>query len=230
MDAISQLLIFLHVFAGGTTLTTGLLAIILKKGGPIHRQIGKVYFWSMFTIFATAMLMLVLVRFNLFLLVVAIFSFYMSFSGYRVLRRKKLGEQTWIDWSGAIISLIAGIGIFIYGGLGLFGFINIYASALVYLCLFFGFFTAQTAWGDIKIFKKKNLEDKMWWLYHHIQAMVGSFIAAVTAFLVQNGQGLIPFPDFQWLIWVLPAMMGVPIITLWIRKYRRKYQVASELS
>ena len=84
-------MIYSHVFAGASVLLSGLVAMLAPKGGRGHRMAGQLYFWGMFWIFASALLLIGMVRFNIFLLVMGVFSFYLTFSGYRVLKRKGAG-------------------------------------------------------------------------------------------------------------------------------------------
>ena len=85
-----KLLILSHVVAGGLTLVSGLLAAFVgKKGGKLHKQVGNTFFWSMFWIFVSAILIISFVRFSDFLLVIAVFSFYMAF--------RELGTQNQKD-------------------------------------------------------------------------------------------------------------------------------------
>ena len=44
------------------------------------------------------------------------------------------------------------------------------------------------------------------WLRHHITLMCGSYVSFVTAFLVVNFRG-------QWWPWLLPTVIGTPLIT-----------------
>ena len=56
--------------------------LAMVKGGKQHRRWGKIYFWMMACVAATA-LVLGFYRPILFLALLAIFSFYLAFSGYR---------------------------------------------------------------------------------------------------------------------------------------------------
>ncbi|MEN0002960.1 MAG: hypothetical protein AAF798_02405 [Bacteroidota bacterium] len=222
MTALETILIGTHIAAGAAVLASGPMAMLTQKVGNGHRKAGLFYFWGMFTIFASAMLLLTLVRFNLFLLVIGIFSFYLSFSGYRVLKRKLPNQANWLDWGGALLSIVAGIGLFVVGlklipGMG--GSVHL---ALPMLCMLFGFFTFDSARKDVVFFLTKDFDDKIWWKYHHMQAMIGSYIAAVTAFIVQIGGHLAPTWDYQWVLWLLPAAILSPIMGRWIKKEKAK--------
>lgn len=218
-----QALIISHVIAGIASLLLGLAsAFVGKKGGKLHRQLGKIFFWCMFWVFVSAMLIISFVRFNAFLMVIAVFSFYMAFSGYRVLKIKRTMKVEPIDWIAASVTIIFGL---IMLGMGINYLVNSdFSSVLGYLCLFFGFFTAQTGWKNYMGFRKLAEAEKMWWWFAHMSSMSGSLIAAITAFLVQNGRIFGLPSELGWALWVLPAIVGVPIVSYWARKYRNQFK------
>ena len=217
-------LILSHVVAGGTTLLSGIVAAFFgRKGGKAHRLAGNIFFWSMFWIFISAMLIITFVRFNAFLMVIAVFSWYMAFSGQRVLKLRKTMQVEKIDWIAAIITLVSGLS---FIGMGLNAQLqNDWGSVVGYLCFFFGFFTAQTAWLNIKGFKALHKADKMWWWFAHMNLMGGAFIASITAFLVQNGSLFSALGNAGWILWVLPAAIGSPLIAFWANRYRRQFGI-----
>lgn len=220
-----QILIISHVVAGITSLLTGLVAGLFgRKGGKLHRQVGKIFFWCMFWVFVSAILIVSLVRFNAFLMVIAVFSFYMAFSGYRSLKIKKTRKAETIDWAAGIITLLFGLFMI---GMGFNYLVPNFSSVLGYLCLFFGFFTAQNAWENIRMYRRLASADKMWWWFAHMNAMSGSLIATITAFLVQNGE-IFNFPNqLGWMLWVLPTFVGFPIVSYWNRKYKTQFKTGS---
>jgi hypothetical protein len=65
----------------------------------------------------------------------------------------------------------------------------------------------------------KPPKEKMHWWYGHISSMGGSYISAVTAFVVVN----IHLPQFQWVLWVLPGVFGGILIGRTIKKYKVKF-------
>src|SRR5438876_154262 len=56
---------------------------------------------------------------------------------------------------------------------------------------------------------RKKLVYKNYWLLAHIGGMLGSYIGAITAFVVNNS-GIIPLPDIA--LWLGPAFFIVPLI------------------
>ena len=102
--------LYLHIFAGFTALTTGLVPMLAKKGSKTHTTWGKIYFWAMFVVALTA-----LIRFRMdlrliFLSGIAVFSFYNTFTGVRLIHRKSNPKPFLIDWFGAILMIIGSLG------------------------------------------------------------------------------------------------------------------------
>lgn len=224
MELFSKILIISHVVAGSLTLISGLAAAFIgKKGGKLHRQVGQVFYWSMTWIFISALLIISFVRFNFFLLIIAVFSYYMNFSGVRVLKLRHSLKPMWYDWAAAIITILFGLSLF---GVG----INIFATRgtgqmIAYLCLFFGFFTAQTGALNLRGLLKVNRQERMWWWFAHMNSMCGALISSITAFLVQNGEIFNMPNNYSWSLWVLPAFVGIPLMSFWANKYRKQFKL-----
>jgi len=153
---------------------------------------------------------------NIFLLLIAIFSFYLSFSGYRVLARKRpeLGQKaTTLDWSVALVTASTSA---VMLGLGVF---NPNTGALRFNPLFltFGALGAFAAGGDMHKFVRPPKEKYAWFL-SHMSGMVASYIAAVSAFSVVNFSFLPPLVRWLW-----PTAIGAPLLAIWVRSYRKKF-------
>ncbi|MFK7809003.1 MAG: hypothetical protein AB8F74_14455 [Saprospiraceae bacterium] len=218
--SIHEVILGSHVFAGILALLSGLIPMFTKKGGNVHRKSGILFFWSMFWVFFTTITLYLFYNAIFFLLVIGIFSFHMCFTGYRILYRKKAGEHNWLDLAGAYITLVAGIGVEIYA-------VNLILSngfnPLSILSLIFGLFTINNAIADLKMFRMKHQDEKLWWFYHHMSAMCGAYIATVTAFLVNVAGPYVYQYPFGWLIWILPAALGVPGVSFWVKYYKQKH-------
>ena len=64
------------------------------------------------------------------------------------------------------------------------------------------------------------------WFYAHMKSMLGAGIAFHTAFLVFGSRAVLDLSvlgAFNWVPWVLPALIGVTGHRLWERQYRRKF-------
>jgi hypothetical protein len=102
VDVIAAGMLVLHICSGFIALFVAPGAMITRKGSRWHRRWGKTFFWSM-AVVAFSAVVLAAVGADLFLLLVAVFSFYLAFAGYRVLYRKRpdLGQRAdRLDWWG----------------------------------------------------------------------------------------------------------------------------------
>ena len=64
-------------------------------------------------------------------------------------------------------------------------------------------------------------KEKMFWWYDHLGNMIGSYIAAWTAFSVTTLVRV--FPGAGMWMWLWPTMLGVPAIALTIAYYKRRF-------
>jgi hypothetical protein len=70
---------------------------------------------------------------------------------------------------------------------------------------------------------------KGWW-YIHMECMIGVGIAIYTAFFVFGFSRILPNWSNSWqavLFWLLPVVVGVPVTSLWIARYKRKFGEAA---
>lgn len=82
MEPFFKFLLFIHVVAGSIALFTGTINIIRKKGNKQHWLVGRFFFVGMM-INAVAGFIMSILHQNLFLLIIAVFSFYMTATGER---------------------------------------------------------------------------------------------------------------------------------------------------
>jgi hypothetical protein len=218
-----------HVVGAIFSLVVAPVAMITGKGSTTHRRWGKAYFWGMFLTNATALTLLAW-RFNVFLLGVTILSFYAALSGYRVLHRKRplRGHgPIWLDWASAGVTLAAGITLVVWGVLTAFGLIGAWIPSgggqiiFAVLPIVFGLLIANDTITDLRMFRAPST-DPQWWWYYHMERMLGSYTALLTALMVQQVGPHLPF-SVQWIVWVTPAAVGTPLISYWIRHYRSKF-------
>ncbi len=215
MQTFIKILIFLHVFAGCSALITGALAMIYKSQTPKHRIAGKVYFWNMTFIFVSG-LYLAVHRSNLFFIFISFFVYHTLITAYRALKLKGLhkGQQPErIDWA---IEIIAGVanGCFVLFG-GYWYMKGMGADALIPTV--FGLIGSRSVYVNVKRFIQQPI-DPTHWLQTHISGMIGSYIGAITAFLV-NQASHIPIPDV--VLWLAPTAILTPFIVFEIKKVKR---------
>jgi uncharacterized membrane protein len=192
------------------------VALATAKGGKAHRAWGKVYFWAMAGVAATALTLSILLPI-LFLALVAVFSFYASFQAYRVLSQKDMARAqrvSWYDWGAAGFTFAASLALALLG---------VFRPALVnnmgIVSVVFGILGMRLSWRALMLFRNPP-QEKMFWWYEHMQGMIASYIAACTAFSSVN---LGHFFGNAWWVWLWPSMIGVPAIFWWTRKYKKKF-------
>jgi uncharacterized membrane protein len=207
----------IHIAAGTSAFVLAPLALITAKGGKAHRRWGKIYFWAMAVVAVTAMVMAIY-RPILFLALVAIFSFYSAFTGYRVLGQKAAykGEKTAtaLDWFAAGFTFVASALLAFFGAVKPALVQNLGIPAIVFGCIGM-WIAATTAWAFTH-----RPKEKMFWWYAHLSGMLGSYIAAWTAFSVVT---IGPLLHGAWWIWVVPTGIGVPAIVMTRGYYHRKF-------
>ena len=214
MDA-EAITLAVHVAAGFAALFAGSGAFLTKKGGLRHRQNGRVYVYSMAIVCATA---LALLGFDpsatrQFLALVAVFSFYFVFSGYRVLARKRPADRPApVDWAAAGVLCLAGLGLLAMGGLGLAS-----GGSFGTVLLVFGGISVAFGLRDLQEFRTAT-EDPRAWFYEHLSRMGAGYIATVTAFSTVNFVFLPAVARWLW-----PTLVGTPLIFLLVRRYQQQF-------
>ncbi len=208
-------MLWLHIAGGSMALLSGLGAMLTRKGSLVHRRFGKVYFGSMTAVFLGA-LAVAIGHDREFLLMVAFFSYYMTVRGYRILSLKRLGsgqKPAWVDW---MIMVVSGAFIFFLISWGVYT--STQGSGMGIVGMVFGGIGASFLVRDIRNFVRPPKEKMHWW-YGHIASMGGSYISAITAFIVVNVQ----IGQFNWLLWVLPAVIGGIFIARTLRHYKDQF-------
>lgn len=211
-----EILKYIHIFAGSITLISGFIAITSKKGQSVHRLSGKFFFWSM-TITTLLGLNAAIFKPELSIFIpIAIISFYQAASGYRILFIKTLNKKQkpkLVDWALTIGMLLTSF-VFVFQGL-----INL-EKDIFYSIVLFSFSTIGLYCCGVDLYNYiKKPSNKLYWLFIHIFRMSHGFIAALTAFLVNNSK-LFPFLP-QVLLLIIPIAIGQPIITYTILNYKK---------
>jgi len=198
----TQVLLVLHLLAGSFALIGAAVAIATEKGKSLHILAGRIYFWSMAAIFLTA-IPLSIFKTNIFLLLIAMFSFYLAFSGWRLARNRK-GAAELIDWLAIALIFLAGAGMW---ALAAFYFAT--SNSFFIVLLVFGLLALSQGYADYTTYKNKAATGKQR-IARHLSNMLGGTIAVVTAVLVVNVD-----VEPRWVFWVLPTAVLTPVIIWW---------------
>ena len=199
------ILLSIHILTGSVALVSAALSLSTEKGKKFHVLIGKAYFWSMVIIFLTAIPMSIITG-NVFLFLIAIFSFYLAFSGMRF-AKNRTGVPTRVDLIAVNFMLLSGIGMWT---LAIIFFIDNDSQFITLIV--FGFLALFLGYGDFQTFKNQKATGKER-IAKHLTNMMGGTIAVVTAVLVVN-----PPADPEWVWWILPTVLITPVIFWWNKK------------
>ncbi len=220
-DVLSYLVLFLtalHVGVGVLCLGLGPGVLLVRKGGTEHRRRGRLFLRLMAAMAVSAVLLIV-IRFNSFFFVLAVFSFYLAFSGYRVLWRKRPEQGDCarpLDWAGACLAVLVSAGGIAANSTGM-----LHGDPLFVGTILGG--TLLVSVYDLHRFARplSRLQRPMLWFFEHMGKLLGSYIAVVAAFSA-TVLTFIPTPLRQ--LW--PMLVGMPLMIALIVKYRRKFDRA----
>ena len=197
-----QILLPIHILGGTIALLSAIMAILSEKSKKIHVLSGRTFFWSMLTIFLTAIPMSIITS-NIFLFLIAFFSFYFAFAGIRFARNRK-GIATTSDWIAVGLMILSGVGMWTLAAVL---FMN--NNSMSIPLLVFGFGAIVLGYGDFKSHKNKTAIGKER-IVRHLVSMIAGTIAVITAVLVVNVK-----IEPVWIWWVLPTVLIFPVIIWW---------------
>lgn len=213
MSAFLDGLFAIHILAGVGAVLTAAGAIVAGKGGRLHRRFGRAFLYTMAGLFITALALIVVdtrlddLRGHLFLGFLTVFSVYFAFSGYRVHVRRRTGVWAgWIDWSGAVLVVAAGLGLV---GIGLS---LLRESTLAVVMVVLGGIGVYRGVQDLRAFRNRPSEPR--WIVDHVGRMGGALIVIVTAVSAVNFEFLPTLVRWLW-----PTVVGIPLIRIAQSKY-----------
>jgi hypothetical protein len=215
-------LLVVHIAGGSTALLSMFIPMIAKKGGTVHRRAGWVFVGGM-TIVSITALVLSAGRFisdpspggriaGLFLFYIAVLTGGGVSAGVRALRFKARTDRHRHAWDVGVAATIAASGVM----MAAFGL-----AIQQPLLIAFSIIGVANGGGQLAYWLRPPAHPMHWW-FEHMNLMLGSCIAATTAFLVNNA-GVLGLPPTSLVVWLAPTAVGVPAIVFWIRYYRRRF-------
>ena len=208
---LSAILLILHIGAGSLALLTAAVAVFTPKGQKWHVLTGRVYVIAMTLVFLTAVPLSVLGA-DILLLLIAFFSFYLVFAGWRFARNRR-GAPHAVDWTATAIMLTTGLGMGLYAGVlagsgdSQWVTMAVFAAIAVALGVADGLYhRLRRATGGRRVSR-------------HLTNMLGGTIATITATLVVNVE-----TNPEWIAWILPTVVITPFITWWNFRIARQYR------
>lgn len=211
-----NILYAIHILGGSLLLLLGLVQLLLRKHGRVHRVMGRLYVWTMLVVCATAMFISVqsmlkaITTGALFLFSIGLFSLYGVMSGF-VLGKYKSQRQLPIG-RAMVVSGIATSALMLTIAFRFW-------SELGIICLVFGILQVLGTRLDWIYYYRLDRELKQgaaYWIFGHSGRMIGSYIAACTAFLVNVVS--CPYPI---VLWLGPTVVGVLCIVVFQRRLQK---------
>ncbi len=205
---IQLILLAVHIAAGSISLAAAGVALVTAKGGRWHVLAGRVYAVGMTVVFLTAV-PLAFLGGSTFLFLIALFSFYLVFAGWRFARNRQRRAHP-VDWVAVAAIGITGLAMWVYavvialGGSSQWVTLLVFGGIAIALGLADGRFHQTQPGGARRVSR-------------HLTNMMAGTIATITAVTVVN-------VDMEpvWLPWILPTVVITPLIVWWnVRILRR---------
>lgn len=208
MPTIEEWSLWVHIVAGVVAVLAGAGALVTEKGRLRHRQAGKVFLVSMGVVGGTVVVLLALnpTSFRVILTLIAVFSGYLAFSGYRVLSRKRPSATPHLlDWLAVVSVVLACL------GLGVWGLVwAVTGNSFGLVLLVFGVIGVAFGTMDIRTFQGDESDE---WIVSHLQRMIAAFIATISAV-----SAVTLTPVLGILAWLWPTILGTPLIYYWSKE------------
>jgi len=217
MDQLKSIILIIHIAAGTISLITFWIPVLVKKGGDLHIKVGKIYVYLMWVVVITAVLLSLINLYDGKYIMAAFLGFLSVITGHPlwygmiILKHKKVvipavqRINTILNW----ILFLGGAGLLIWSLI-----LKVQGQAI--LLLIFGIIGMSSA--APLIFRPQKEAN---WLAEHIQGLLGTGIAAYTAFFAFGGSRFLGHIFTNQLIvipWILPTIIGV----FGIKYYKKK--------
>jgi hypothetical protein len=204
---IYRLLLWLHIGAGHVALAAAAVALLAGKGGRGHAYAGRVFAAGMALVFVTAV-PLTLMRPNLFLFLVAIFSFYLALTGWLRARNRTGAPLPGERVAAAVMAVSAAVmlarGVFMLAG----------GQSMGTVLLVFGAIGGMLAALDMRRAPERYRGAAR--IAGHLTRMLAGTVATVTAFSVVNIR-----IEPAVIVWLAPTVVFTPVIFYWNVRVRR---------
>lgn len=222
MTSIVELVRALHIGAGALGLVVFWIPMVLAKGGAWHRRVGWLFVAGMGTASVSGGL---LCSYRLmteidperlaaafFLLFISVLTGAATWKGVRVLRFKNRRDRHVLAMDLGMAGLLAGTGLLTLG---------VGVAERAPLFVIFGLIGLSNGVGDLRYWLRPPTTRMHWW-FEHMNGMITTSIAALTAFAVQNAARL-GLDAFGVVVWLAPTLVLVPVNAVWQRYYRQRF-------
>ena len=230
-------LIFAHVVTGFVGLAAFWVPVFARKGGRAHVRAGRAYVYCAYVVTLSAVTAAAgrivsyqvqgigfadrpdLYGISLFLGYLGLVTFAMVRQGIRVLATRRAPETLRTPGHEALgwASIASSVAVIVFA-LAVWTDVSPVLLGLSPIGLFLGRNMLRLMWNPGT--------ERMGWFYSHLGSMLGGGIAFHTAFIVFGVQRLWAYElggPLAVVPWILPTVVGLPAISIWTRRYRRKF-------
>ena len=228
---IHQSLLWIHISFGVLSLILFWIPVGMSKGSPMHRKVGRYYFFCMWVVLISSLLLsvcnLILNQYMaaLYLGYLTIITAYPLWYANEILKQPGEWTHRYFIIRRCFVAMLFFFGL----GMVLLGGIQFHFKGMGTMMLFFGLLGLPT--GKELLMNKAKAMKKETRLKMHIQGTIISGIAAYTAFFAFGGSRILIeqlHVHHQWMVipWILPTLLGLT----YARYIKRKYRVNAQPS
>ncbi|MEL6593510.1 MAG: hypothetical protein AAFQ87_10560 [Bacteroidota bacterium] len=229
MESIFNIILGLHITAGTISLILFWIPVIVKKRKGLHTKIGRIYVYTMWIVVISSAVLCGLNIFRdrmimaAFLGVITVLTAHPLWYAIAILKYKKNLPLRIVRIRQVLSAvLFAGsVGITIWS-------ILLGVQGMAILLLIFGIIGMVSS--RPLFVKAAKAQASHHWITDHLDGMIGTGIAAYTAFLAFGGRVLMAdlFSEYLMVIpWVAPTIIGTIIIRRMKKRYTPKKRVAT---
>lgn len=205
-----------HAAVATAAIALGLAALASGKGGRLHRRAGRGYGRAIAGVVATGALLLALGRPTLYLATLLLLTAYPTWSGVRVLARKRpdtdpAQRARCAEWALAAGTLVFALAILAATALGMGGRST---GAIRGFAAFVAAMAAYDLWRFARP-AARPMGPRLW-LREHIGKLTGAYFGAVSAFT----GNLFTFVPDPWRV-LVPNLVGVVVMAYFLVRVRR---------
>jgi hypothetical protein len=131
-----------HIIAGLIGLTSGAIALSVRKGAILHRKSGLIFVYAMMIVAITGTVMGALIS-EMAAVIPGALTFYLVLTSFLTVRRSVVQKSSWIDFGAMLIGLMVGVASVVYS------FVAEGQPTVLYII--FGVIALLATLGDLRI-------------------------------------------------------------------------------
>jgi uncharacterized membrane protein len=208
----------IHIIAGLLGLTSGAIALSVRKGAYLHRKSGMIFVYAMMIVAITGTVMGALIS-EMAAVIPGALTFYLVLTSFLTVRRPIVQKFSWIDFGAMLVGSIVGIASVIYGFVA--------EGQPTFLYVIFGAVALLATLGDLRMMAK-GIQGKHRIARHLWRICFALLLASTSLFIGQSqvfpeplrNSGLLPIPVLLVLFLMFYWLVRVSF-TQWYRRFQQ---------